>query len=765
MSSKSDIYSDQAFEDEVRRVARALWPDAQFGGSVIMEGRERDAVFITDEVIHVVECTTERKMNKAANDAGKIADLIPKLRTKYPDKFVKGWFVTLHEPTADQRGAVDVVQGRTKTKIVSISMEQFRAKLINTPEYIDKRHKYTFGSSQEGKYIPIDITADRDKKLWTIEDLSSALDAGQRHIIVGDYGAGKSMTMREIFLKLCRKYFDRHTLKFPVLLNLRDHHAQINPAEALERHARNIGYGSVTQLVSAWRAGYVSLMLDGFDEIAIAGWTGGAKKLKDLRFRSMELIRAFIRSAPANAGIIICGRSNFFDNDREMINALLMDGTDGVLRISDFTEKQLKLFLSSFGWKKKVPEWFPSRPLLLGYMVKHNLLKESLAENAEASPAKGWHDLLNRICQREADMDIGVDGETVRQIIERLATKARLKSDQGLGPLSPSDVVDGFIQICGYSPDDKGYVLLQRLPGLGVGNADGKSEDPIDGSRKFIDKVFADAARSGDIFHFITDPYAPLSEKPATWRCGLGPIGWQLAAYRCTLASYTCNKVMTAIKQSNKNADADVLSMDLVSVAQELGCGLDGDRLVLRDLIVPELFLDQIEASMKSVEFHDCIISYLSIDKDIDLSHMPKFFRCYFARVDGRVSSEDLPKTVFSADCTFDEFGDSSLTTDAIMDLPLALGCKVMLTVLRKLYLQRGSGRRQSALFRGLDHKERNVVPAVLDLLKKEELVFESKLGNQSIYLPMRSQSLRVRRLLASPSASNDRLIESCENL
>ncbi len=33
---------DQDFENEVRRVARALWPEARYSGAVTLDGRERD---------------------------------------------------------------------------------------------------------------------------------------------------------------------------------------------------------------------------------------------------------------------------------------------------------------------------------------------------------------------------------------------------------------------------------------------------------------------------------------------------------------------------------------------------------------------------------------------------------------------------------------------------------------------------------------------------------------------------------------------------
>src|SRR5687768_11988862 len=119
--------TDGEFEDEVRRVARLLWPRAEFDGAVIAEERERDGVFVTEEAVHLVECTTSRTKEKAEKDVGKLAKLANKVRSQYPTKAVKGWFVTLEEPTAHQR---TVVHSHQHT-VVAVSFDQFRSRLID----------------------------------------------------------------------------------------------------------------------------------------------------------------------------------------------------------------------------------------------------------------------------------------------------------------------------------------------------------------------------------------------------------------------------------------------------------------------------------------------------------------------------------------------------------------------------------------------------------------------------------------------------------
>jgi hypothetical protein len=461
------------FEDEVRRMARLLWPSAEHEGAALRDGRERDGIFETDEYVHILECTISRSKQKAIDDFDKLQKLIRKVEAHSPQKFVKGWFITAEEPTADQRGVFERVRGR----IVALSFDQFRSKLIDARSYLDLRYKYPFGSVRDPEsgdsrttldYIPLEIL-DESGKLYSVDSLAESLTEGGRFVLLGDYGAGKSATVSEIHHRMAKLFRSGKNLVFPVTLNLRDHHGQTDPVEAMERHARRVGFQNPEALVRAWRAGFVVLTLDGFDEIATAGWAGKTKRLKDLRYRSMELIRRFLRDTPAKSGVLMAGREHFFDSPKEMTSALGLDNRFNFLNLSEFTEQQVSDYLAKAGWMQPVPAWIPSRPLLLGYLASRGLLQQTLEIDAGSGPAMGWNSLLGRISAREAEMEVGIDPGTVRRLIEHVATLARSSTD-GLGPLLPDQISSAFSEVCGYPPDDRGAVLLQRLPGLGAGS-------------------------------------------------------------------------------------------------------------------------------------------------------------------------------------------------------------------------------------------------------------------------------------------------------
>ena len=237
---------DQDFENEVRRVARALWPEARYSGAVMAEGRERDGIFETEECIHLLEATTSRRLDKAIQDIEKLASLGAKLSRSTLHKAVRAWFVTLDEPTADQRRAV----GKHKSFLTALGFSQFQARLIDVRAYLTARDDYPFGSVRDPvtgsvkptvDYVPVALAERGKPNIRTPDELVGFLTNGSRVVLLGDYGAGKSMTLRYVYRKLAASYLRGESSRFPVYLNLRDHYGQTEPAEILERHARIIG--------------------------------------------------------------------------------------------------------------------------------------------------------------------------------------------------------------------------------------------------------------------------------------------------------------------------------------------------------------------------------------------------------------------------------------------------------------------------------------------------------------------------------------------
>lgn len=426
-----------------------------------------------------------------------------------------GWFVTKEEPTADQREEVRI-HGKQQVKAVSFS--QFQQSLVDVPAYFERRENHMFGSVIDPvtkairpsvTYIPLDLLDLESGEQLSVDVIASGLLHGQAYTILGDYGAGKSMTLRQIYFSLRDRYRSGGTPHFPLYINLREHSGQDDPSELLERHARRIGYDKPHSLVSAWRAGFAIIIIDGFDEITTLGISSARSKLKEARRRSLEAVRKLIEQTPGETGFVVAGRDHFFNTPEERRSALGIRSGTRTVAVGEFTRKQIKQYLEKVAGKDiPFPAWLPTRPLLVAYIATRGLLEGSGILTEAIDSTDGWHYLLDQIFDRESKISPSLDGQTLRRILERLSTIARSSID-GMGPLTQQQIRNAYIQICDSEPDEQANLLLQRLPGLGVYRDE-------DDSRTFVDLELAEVCRARDVTDFIENPYGMLQDEG--WR-------------------------------------------------------------------------------------------------------------------------------------------------------------------------------------------------------------------------------------------------------
>lgn len=149
----SERRENEEFENEVRRIARQLWPASQFSGATKVDGRERDGIFETEDCIHLLESATSRGMAKAEFDVKKLMNLAQTVRKSAGTKAARCWFVTREEPTANQRKLPD----KHRDLVNALSFAQFQARLIDVRAYLTARDNFSFGSVRDpitGKGAP-----------------------------------------------------------------------------------------------------------------------------------------------------------------------------------------------------------------------------------------------------------------------------------------------------------------------------------------------------------------------------------------------------------------------------------------------------------------------------------------------------------------------------------------------------------------------------------------------------------------------------------
>lgn len=753
---------DLLFENEVRRIARARWPQAQFDGATIKGGKERDGVFETDDVVHYVEATTSRRADKAKDDTKKIFGAMAEQQRSGSMKGSVGWFVTKEEPTADQR---EEVKTYGKQQVKAVSFSQFQQALVDVPAYFDRRENHMFGSvidpvtqaiKPSVNYIPLDLLNLEDGAQLSIDSIASSLADGGSFTILGDYGAGKSMTLRQLYFTLRDKYRSGGTPQFPLYINLREHSGQDDPSELLERHARRIGYEKPYSLVSAWRAGFAILIIDGFDEITTLGISSARSKLKEARRRSLEATRKLIEQTPPSTGFIVAGRDHFFSTPQERKSALGIRSNTITIAVGEFTRKQIQQYLEKVSGKNiPFPAWLPTRPLLVAYIATRGLLDNNGILTDSIDSTDGWHYLLDQIFDRESKISPNLDGQTLRRILERLSTVARASVD-GLGPLTQQQIRNSYIQICESEPDEQANLLLQRLPGLGVYRDE-------DDSRTFVDLELAEVCRARDVTDFIVNPYGMLQDEG--WRSTVSLasafVGQTAVTRICRnlkqIPNFSKASIDSAFESTSGISDIGSLRADIAALCIEYPYAPKAATT-----IEGEIFENYVlacwpsDVDFSSLTFKDCLLETVELSESNQDKLLPRFQSCVLMLVKGRSNQADLPQDKFDHKCTYESFSDSSSTQAAILSSALSRGEKVVLTILRKLFVQSLSGRAESALFRGLDLNDRQLIPEAIKLLQNHGLIILYNRGDGNVWIPVRKEINRARKILATPNACDD---------
>lgn len=742
----------RTFEDEVRRVAGILYDTD--GGATIVGEQERDGVYVTEESVVLLEATTSPAQAKAESDGRKLKSLADQYAKMYPYKAVKAFFVTESEPTAHQRDAI----ARIGSPVSAISFAKFRARLVDSRAYLEARTQYAFGSARDPETDAVLVTDeyvylefldvnDRTKRL-DLRSFIELMDGNSRTVLIGEFGAGKSMTLRELYLHYRRQHLKNASAKFCLHLNLTDHQGQSDPSEALIRHAARIGFPNSHQLIRAWRSGDAHVLLDGFDEVSVANWSSRSMPLTELRRRSVELVRRFVSDTPAFSAVVVAGREHFFDGMDELRSSLgVYDGT--IASATDFTDEQVNSYLSRRSWSSNLPTWLPRRPLIIGYLAGRRLF-DQVDLISDSDQGEGWDRLLDEICRREARPAVGVDAESVRAIIERLASLAR-RTSSGLGPLDFQDMATVFSELRGYLPDEEGYGVLQRLPGLRV--ADSQTN-----SRVFIDDDLVDASRAGDVLRWILNPNSTtISASYGSWLSLLGDAGLALLQYKVEDIQISAQSIQQALAKLARVQDVEGLRADLLRLLFLMGLS-SPQRITIENVHIPTLAITE-GCDASNVTFEGCIIDTLDLEEMQSADSLPMLIRCSVDTVTGVAGIDEFAKAKITGS-EFEHFPDSSATSAAILKLNLSDRRRVTLTVLRKIFAQGGRARKEGALYRGsMTMAQRALIPEILRFLQSENAIRHVRRRDTDLWEANRAFASRVRAILDQPTQSRDRLL------
>lgn len=486
-----------AFEAQVRRVAEAVWnlppgrcqPTYYPNDPVVSE---LDGIARLRDVTHLVMATTSTRLDKVKEDVKKLhsAELIERTHAVAVSK----WLITEKQLDAQH------VEHARKSNVIALTLEQFQRRFFDSAKYTSLRDQYAFGSARDPRTDSINIAQDAYVALpmhiahdsrgsarrdsITLKQIAQRLLAGEAVVLRAPFGSGKSLTTRELFRHLAELHRKNEPSPVPLALNLREHWGEDHSDEILERHARKIGYVPREDLVVAWRSAMCCLLLDGFDEVAAQTVvrTDNKNFMRDARRRALQGVRDFTQKLPTGAGVFICGRDHYFDSDVELTGSLgLTNRPYVIVDLEEFSEANANEFLKRNHVTQALPDWLPRKPLLLSYLLRHQLFTSILEIDSSKGFGYAWNNFLQRICEREAELESSsMDSGTIRSVLERLAESVRAKSS-GTGPITGNDLADAYTLETSQPAGEGVLAQLQRLPGL-------TQRDSEPGTRSFVDQ-------------------------------------------------------------------------------------------------------------------------------------------------------------------------------------------------------------------------------------------------------------------------------------
>ena len=397
----------------------------------------------------------------------------------------------------------------------------------------------------------------------------------------------------------------------------------------------------------------------------------------------------------------------------------------------------------------------PRKPLILSYLIKETENKNKLIDDIlqiDESEGYGyvWDAFIAKICSREAELDEAVmDSRTVRNVMERLAFTVR-SSSSGTGPITGNDLAGTYYQETGQHAGQGVLAQLQRLPGL-------TQRDMDAGNRSFVDQDMLWALQGGALARIMSGTYDDLGPAPLQ---ALSVQAINVATYILVRDGFTSATAMAALMRFTREAVTPTIRQviaDCFAVALLMAKERDDEEPIDgRGLCIAEATLGTIdfeESDIRNVQFQECVISEIVLaPKAIGSSVV--FTNCIVNRLAGVSDKSGIPKEVFGDSCDVSNF-DSMETNNAVLQLDLEPQIKALITGLRKLYRQRGAGRKLSALTRGITQSEVEVhIPQVIEALQSHGFI---RVFNNVVH-PVRKYTNRVEAILSAPSLSNDEL-------
>ncbi|WP_221799752.1 NACHT domain-containing protein [Oceanobacter mangrovi] len=701
-----------------------------------ISGVDYDAVGrVSDEEWVIIEVTENQTLSKVREDIVKISLA---RNSKINDGVLVRSFIIMNGAPSNS-----MVESGRENKVTVCSIEDFISRAFAYRRYKHLRESKSFGSafdprsgaSDEKSYIPVKYFSNNNES-WDIIRISKELSQNRHVVLQGDYGTGKSRCVKELFSVMSRDYFDK--LVYPVAIDLRDHWGAATGIEIISGHIQRLGLSaSFDSIIRMLNAGKISLLLDGFDEVGSQTFGGSIKKRYQVRRDALSGVRDLISSC--KAGVFITGRPNYFESDDELLSALglsLKGRNVSLLKCSDeFNEDQANEYLSILGLSSKSPRWLPKKPLMFQIISS---LERSDAERileSENGEIGFWGQFIDTVCIREAKIHGSIDPDSVRDVLLELARIVRLGKSP-LGRITPNDINESFERATGMVPDEAGNLMLSRLCTLG-------RIEPESPDRQFSDSYIVQLLFADCLVKDIQSQRGELLSE--AYIQSLDERGVVFLAQWLQVFSFENDALSLILRSSNSvnsQAISEIASALIIIPGGEIS--FNGLAVTVAEVAI----LDTGVRKFKNISFDECLFENVSfMDSKVDVDDGIFIDSSEILNINGLSSLSALPSWI-SKSCKVVNF-ETLPNSKRIKDSGLSMSQKLFLSIIQKIFFQRGGGRKENSLYKGGFGVEydRKMIDKILNILVQRGFVERSKDSSNIIYNPKREFTSRMKSI------------------
>lgn len=493
--------------------------------------------------------------------------------------------------------------------------------------------------------------------------------------------------------------------------------------------------------------GHIILILDGFDEVGSQTFGTNQFRKASIRKDALQGIRELIRDC--KGGSLIAGRPHYFNSNKEMLESLgisLKHDRTLILRCADeFNDEQAQAYLTNIGVLSFPPNWLPKKPLMFLILSEMAAGEAERVLSSQSGEVGFWGQFIDTVCDREARIHTSIDPSSVREVLSNLARKTR-SSERALGRLTPKDVNSAYEEATGLAPDESGQLMLSRLCTLG-------RIEPESPDRQFVDPYIVQLLFAENLAEdALNKNFAILNE---SWRQALQESGiYFLSQWIDTYDA--SHDALTLMLRDTTCGNSQAVAELAAALSLMEADPYDFAGLVISDAEISIMSLSNTE--QKNVSFENCIFGQISFESCRITNESGFAIKDSIISVATGLTSESAaPKWIATSRI---EYPQSASNAARIKASNLPAPQKLLLSIIQKVFFQRGGGRKESSLYKGGfgQQFDRKIIDDILSILVNEGYVEKSKDSSGFIYNPKREFTSRMKAIKDQLSLSKDSL-------